>query len=80
VKLWSAAYLVLPVILLGMAEHSVAKPANMSKWCMALISELLQSQHGTVAAVCERGLEKFENLQKVTENRDFKKDLAKQTC
>lgn len=35
----------------------------MPKRSVALISELLQSQHGTVTAVCERGLEEFENLE-----------------
>lgn len=29
---------------------------------MALVSEFLQSEHGTITTVCERGLEKFENL------------------
>lgn len=62
VVLLCAAHLVLPVILLGMAKDSVAKPADMSEWCVALIAKLLQSQHGTIPAVCERGLEKFENL------------------
>lgn len=57
-----SSYLVLPVILLGMTQHSVAKPANMSERSVALVSKLLQSQHGTITTVCERGLEKFENL------------------
>lgn len=55
-------YLVLPIILLGMTQHSVAKPANMSERSVALVSKLLQSQHGAITTVCERGLEKFENL------------------
>ncbi len=34
----------------------------MSKRSVALVSKLLQSQHGTITTVCEGGLEKFENL------------------
>lgn len=34
----------------------------MSKRSMPLVPKLLQSQHGTITTVCERGLEKFENL------------------
>lgn len=63
VESWCESYLVLPVVLLRVAENSVAKPADVSKRRVALVSELLQSQHGAVAAVCERGLEEFENLQ-----------------
>lgn len=55
-------HLVLPVVLLGMAQHSVAKPADVSEGSVALVPELLQPQHGAVATVCERGLEKFEYL------------------
>lgn len=47
-----------------MAEHSVAEPANMSERCVALVSQLFQSQHGTIPTVCEWGLEKLENLQR----------------
>lgn len=54
--------LVLPVILLGMPQHPVAQPADVSERSVALVSELLQPQHGTIAAVGEGGLEEFENL------------------
>lgn len=62
VRVAVSTYLVFPIILLGMAQHPVAKPANMSERSVALVSKLLQSQHGTITTVCERGLEKFENL------------------
>lgn len=55
--------LVLPVILLGMSQHSVAEPADVSEGSVALVPQLLQPQHGTVPAVRERSLEKFENLE-----------------
>lgn len=55
--------LVLSVILLGMAQDSITKPANVSKWSMTLVSKFFQSKHGTIATICERGLEKFKNLQ-----------------
>ena len=35
----------------------------MSERSVTLVSELLQPQHGTIATVCERGLEEFENLE-----------------
>lgn len=54
--------LILPVILLGMAQHSVAKSTNVSKRSVTLVSKLLQPQHRTITTVCERGLEQFENL------------------
>jgi hypothetical protein len=31
---------------------------------VALVTKLFQSQHGTIPAVRERGLEKFENLKR----------------
>lgn len=30
---------------------------------MALVPKFFQSKHGTITTICERGLEKFENLQ-----------------
>lgn len=56
-------HLVLPVVLLGMAQHSVTKPADVSERSVALVAQLLEPQHGPVATVSERGLEKFEYLQ-----------------
>lgn len=56
-------HLVLPVVLLGMAQHSVTKSADVSERSVALVAQLLKPQHGAVATVSERGLEKFENLQ-----------------
>lgn len=57
-----SVYLILPVILLGMTQHSVAKPANISKRSVSLVSKLLKTQHGTITTVGKRSLEKFENL------------------
>lgn len=59
-----STHLVLSVILLGMAQHSVAQPANVSERSMALVAKFLQSKHGAITAICERGLKKFENLQR----------------
>jgi len=56
-----------------MTQHPVTQPADMPKGSVALVSELLQSQHGAVAAVCERGLEKFENLKWRMENLNTRK-------
>lgn len=56
--------LVLSVILLRMSQHSVAEPTDVSKWSMALVPKFFQSQHGTIPTVCERSLEKFENLKR----------------
>lgn len=58
----TTVHLVLPVVLLGMAQHSVTKPADVSEGGVALVTQLLQPQHGAVTTVCEWGLEKFEYL------------------
>lgn len=60
---YTTVHLVLPVVLLGMAQHSVTKPADVSERSVALVAQLLKPQHGAVATVSERGLEKFEYLQ-----------------
>lgn len=64
VKFYTTVHLVLPVVLLGMAQHSVAKPADVSERSVALIAQLLQPQHWAITAVREWGLKKFEYLQR----------------
>lgn len=48
--------LVFPVVLLGVSQDPVAEPADMSERGMPLVPELLQTQHGAIATVCEWGL------------------------
>ena len=58
---WSTD-LVLAVVLLGVAQHAVAEAADVAEGGVALVSQLLQPQHGPVAAVRERGLQQLEDL------------------
>ena len=51
-----SAHLVLPVVLLGVSQDPVAEAADVSEGCMPLVSQLLQTQHGAITTVCERGL------------------------
>lgn len=45
-----------------MPQHPVAEPADVSEGSMTLVSQLLQAQHGAIAAVSERRLQQLENL------------------
>lgn len=54
-----------------MAQHSVTKPADVSERSMALVAQLFQPQHGAIATISERGLEKFEYLQFDIEDISF---------
>lgn len=58
----SDSHLVLPVVLLGMAEHSVTQPTDVPERSVSLIAKLLQSEHGPIAAVCERSLQELKDL------------------
>lgn len=45
-----------------MAEDSVAEAADMAEGGVALVCQLLQTQHGTVTTVSERSLQELEDL------------------
>lgn len=55
-------YLVFAVVLLRVTQNPVTQSANVPEGGVALVGQLLQSQHGSVAAVCERGLQELEDL------------------
>ena len=57
-----APHLVLAVVLLGVAQHAVAEPADVPEGGVSLVPQLLQPQHGPVPAVRERGLKELEDL------------------
>lgn len=47
-----------------MTQDSVAKATDVTKGGMALIRKLVQSQHRTIATICEWGLQQLEYLRK----------------
>lgn len=58
-------HLVLAVVLLGVTQDTVTQAADVPEGGMALVSQFLQSQHGTVPAVCEGSLQQLEDLSTV---------------
>lgn len=55
-------HLVFAVVLLRVAQNPVAQSTDVSERGVALVSQLLQSQHRSVAAVRERSLQQLEDL------------------
>lgn len=58
----TAPHLVLPVILLRVPQDAVAQAADVPEGCVPLVPQLLQTQHGAVAAVGEGCLQQLEDL------------------
>ena len=56
-------HLVLPVVLLGVAQDPVAEAADVAEGGVALVAQLLQTEHGAVATVSEGCLQQLEDLQ-----------------
>lgn len=55
--------LVLAIVLLGVAQHPVAESQHVLEVSIALISQILQLQHRTIALVCERSLQDAKDLE-----------------
>lgn len=55
-------YLVFAVVLLRVTQNAVAQSADVSEGGMTLVSQLLQTQHGSVSTVCEWRLQQLEDL------------------
>lgn len=45
-----------------MSQHTVAQSADVPEGCMSLVTQLLQTQHGTITTVCEWGLKQLKDL------------------
>ena len=55
--------LVLAIVLLGVAEHPVAESQHVLEVSVALVSQILQLKHWTIALVCERSLQDAKDLE-----------------
>lgn len=54
--------LVLAIVLLGVAQHPVAEPQHVLEVGVALVAQILQLEHRTLALIRERSLQDAEDL------------------
>lgn len=57
-------YLVLAVVLLGVAQDPVAESQHVLEVSIALVSQILQPQYWTITLICERSLENTKDLER----------------